>query len=404
MGKVEDLLMPHQLEVIEKLDNGKILHGSVGDGKTFAIMGYYVAKELPKWPRDIYVITTAKKRDLLDWEKAAAQFAIGTIPEETIGGVLSVDSWNNLKNYTEIQDAFFIFDEQRLIGSGEWVKAFIKIAKNNRWVMLSATPGDTWMDYVPVFVANGYYKNRTEFKRKHVIYDSYYVKYPKIKGYINEFKLELLRNEVLVEMPFIKHTIRHMNYTDVGYDKRDYNRIKLERWNIFDQLPVKDAAEKWRLMRRVVNQDPSRLAKLREIITWHPRLIVWYNFNYELNILLDLAGEIPTSQYNGHVHDPVPEGDNWVYLVQYVAGAEAWDCTATDAMVLYSLPDSYKNFSQCLGRIDRLNTPYTDLFYYLLVSDSIVDVARKASLESKKNFNEKRFIKEMEEFEASEDA
>jgi hypothetical protein len=386
-------LMPHQLEAVENLANGRILWGEVGSGKTATALEYYMRNELG---RDIYVITTAKKRDSLDWEGEAAEFGIGTVRDATIGGVIKIDSWNNIGKYADIEGEFFIFDEQRLVGSGAWVKSFLKIAKKNNWILLTGTPGDTWMDYVPVFIANGFYKNRTDFKRKHVIYEPF-VRYPKIKGYIGERKLELLRNELLVEAPFISHTIRHMNYLPIGYDKFIAGEVWKKRWNFLDHKPCKDAAEAFRLMRRVVNSHSSRLDVIRCLMQMHPRLIIFYNWDYELEILRKLKNEICTLEWNGHKKDPLPEGPEyeWVYLVQYVSGAEGWNCTSTDAMVLYSLTYSYKNFIQALGRIDRLNTPFKDLYYYILVSDAITDRAPKIALDHKKDFNERRYAEEL---------
>jgi hypothetical protein len=380
-------LMDHQKEAIEQLGNGKILWGSVGSGKTAAVLAYYMKHEIP---RHIFVITTAKKRDTLDWEGEAAKFGIGTEPHLTMGGLIEVDSWNNLGKYTDVEDAFFVFDEQRLVGYGSWVKNFLKIAKKNHWVMLTATPGDTWLDYAPVFIANGFYKNITQFKSAHVLYEPF-SKFPKVRGYLGESKLELLRNEILVEMPYLKDTVRYLNYTPVGYDKDAVDKIVKRRWNIFENKPIKDAAEMFRLMRRVVNSDPSRIEMIRFLMKMHPKLIVFYNFDYELEILRTLRDGVEVFEYNGHVKDPLPDGERWVYLVQYVAGAEAWNCTSTDAMVLYSLTYSYKNFIQVQGRIDRLNTSFVDLYYYILVSDSAIDRAIKDALGHKKNFNEKRF-------------
>ncbi len=158
---------------------------------------------------------------------------------------------------------------------------------------------------------------------------------------------------------------------------------------------IKDVAEMFRLIRRVVNSDPSRLEMIRHLMTLHPRLIIFYSYNFELDILRTLCDEIEVGEWNGHQKDGVPESDNWVYLVQYVAGAESWNCISTDAMVLYSLTYSYKNFIQAQGRIDRLNTKFETLYYYILASNSIVDRAIKKSLESKKNFNERKFMAEL---------
>ena len=378
-------LMPHQKEAVTNLKNGSILWGGVGSGKTMTALAYYIASEAPK---DVVVITTAKKRDSLDWEEEALMFGIGTEPGLTHQGVLTVDSWNNIGKYIERAGCFFIFDEQRLVGTGTWVKHFIKISQKNRWILLSATPGDTWLDYAPVFIANGFYKNITDFKRKHVLYEPW-SKFPKVKGYLNETKLELLRNEILVEMAFVRHTERMVNRFYLDYDQVKFNQVVKDRWNPYEDKPVKDVSELFRLMRRISNEDPSRIEFIRRLLTCHDRLIIFYNFNYELELLRELKDRTDVFEWNGHRKDPVPEGDKWVYLVQYVAGAEGWNCVSTDAMVLYSMTYSYKNFMQALGRIDRLNTPYTTLYYYLLTSYSAIDLAVLKSLTLKKSFNER---------------
>lgn len=388
-------LMEHQLNAIELLGSGKILWGGVGTGKSATVLGYYMKKEKP---RDIYVITTAKKRDSLDWESEAAKFGIGTDRDATLAGVLKVDSWNNIGRYLDVKDAFFIFDEQRLVGSGSWVSNFLKIARKNDWVLLSATPGDSWIDYVPVFIANGFYKNRTKFKWEHVLYEPY-TRFPKIRGYLNETKLELLRNDILVEMPYIKHTEPMINWLPVGYDIELFKQVYKKRWHVYEDRPIKDVAELFRVMRRVVNSDPSRLKMIRELMKMHERLIIFYNFNYELEILRTLHDSVFVAEWNGHRKDPLPNSSRWVYLVQYVAGAEGWNCTATDAMIMYSLTYSYKNFIQARGRIDRLDTGFTTLYYYIFVSTAMIDKAIKNALSDKKNFNEKKFMKEIEKLE-----
>lgn len=384
-------LMDHQEEVVDKLANGKILWGGVGSGKSIAVLAYYMKYEAP---RHLYVITTAKKRDTLDWEGEAALFGIGTNDFATVAGIITVDSWNQLKNYEDIEDAFFIFDEQRLVGNGSWVKSFIKIAKKNHWVLLTATPGDSWMDYAPVFIANGYYRNITEFRREHVLYEPF-VKFPKIKRYLNERKLEVLRNDILVEMPFIRHTTRYLNYLPVGYNSELMKKVFIDRWHVFEDRPIHDAAELWRTMRKIVNMDPTRLEMIIKLMMCHDRMIIFYNFDYELEILRNLERLTFVAELNGHRHDPIPNSKKWVYLVQYVAGAEAWNCTETDAMVLYSLTYSYKNFEQAQGRIDRLDTLYTSLFYYIFVSNSAVDRGILRSLQNKENFNERKYVDEM---------
>jgi hypothetical protein len=387
-------LYPHQQDAVEKLDNGKILWGGVGTGKSLTAVAYYMKKEAP---RDVYVITTAKKRDSLDWEDAFAKFGVGTKRNGTVAGVLRVDSWNNITKYKNVRGAFFIFDEQRLVGSGAWAKAFEFLAKeqnHNRWILLSATPGDNWLDYVSVFIANGFYKNRTEFKRQHVVYNTY-SKFPKVDHYVDEGKLRRLRNSLLVHMPYKRHTKRILTTVKVEFDQEKVDIVLKDRWNPYTEQPIKSVAELFYTMRRVVYSDPSRITAIRRLVNENPRLIVFYNFDYELEILRTLSGELTVAEWNGKKHQPVPGSDRWAYLVQYVAGAEAWECITTNAMAFHSLTYSYKNWHQAHGRNDRLNTPFTELRYWSLLSDSSIDRAVRASLDAKKSFNEVRFAKKL---------
>jgi hypothetical protein len=391
------------------MKNGCILNGDVGSGKSITAAAYFYVKvcggdlringfggveDMPR-PRDVVVITTARKRKSLDWEKEFAAFGISTNRDTSVYGIqLTVDSFNNIEKYQDVKDAFFIFDEQRLVGAGAWVKAFIKIAKSNQWIMLSATPGDNWMDYCPIFIANGFYKNRTEFVREHVVFKRF-VKFPAIEKYVDEGRLDRYRRSIIVDMPMQRHTTRHIQNIMVENDKRLAEKVWKERWNIYEDRPIRDIAELFRVMRKLVNTDPSRIRTLDQLFSdKHPKLIVFYNFNYELDNLREYAEAkgVVYAEWNGQVHQDVPTGDRWLYFVQYTAGAEAWNCITTDAMVLFSLNYSYKVNQQVLGRIDRGNTPFKDLYYYKFRSNSVIDNAILRSLATKKSFNEKEFL------------
>ena len=378
-----DELRPHQRKALSQLSDGKILWGGVGSGKSRVAAAYYETEHRHK---DVYVITTAKKRDSKDWEGEFARIVVGSSSDSSIHGLLTVDSWNNLDKYKDVTGAFFIFDEQRLVGSGAWVKAFLKIAKANKWILLSATPGDTWLDYIPVFVANGFYKNRTEFKREHVIYAPF-TKFPKVDRYVGEGRLLKLRDQILVRMLHPKETVRHSVNEVVEYNKELTDSVLKNRWHIYQNRPIKDVAELYGVLRRITNSDPSRLRRVETLLEKHPKMILFYNFNYELEILRRLGDKVAVSEWNGWRHEEIPTADSWCYLVQYVAGAEGWNCIETDTIGFYSLTYSYKLWEQAHGRIDRLNTPFTDLYYYMLRSKSGIDTAIWRSLHAKKNFN-----------------
>lgn len=370
-------LYDHQKEAISKLKNGSILRGGVGTGKSRTSLAFY-KKE---WgDRDLYIITTAKKRDSGEWEEECEPFEINKV---------TIDSWNNIGKYKDIKNSAFIFDEQRLVGSGTWVKNFLKISKINNWILLTATPGDTWTDYIPTFVANGFYKNKTEFLRRHAVY-SRFAKYPKIENYIETKTLVKHRDNILVNMEYKKHTTPHHKDVYVDYDRVTYKTIMSKRWNIYTNEPISSPAEICYTLRKLVNMDPSREEALLEILDRHPRVIVFYNFDYELDILRNICtvNNIEYAEWNGHKHMVVPEVNKWVYLVQYTAGAEGWNCITTDTIVFYSQNYSYKIMIQAAGRTDRLNTKYDDLYYYHLVSNANIDLAIARALRNKKNFNQ----------------
>lgn len=403
-------LYDYQNDALSRMKNGCILCGGVGSGKSRTALAYYFFKNggadldyvagdgyLPMGdpPQNLYIITTARKRDTLEWEGELAPFLISTHKETSLySNTVVVDSWNNIKKYAEVKDAFFIFDEQRVVGSGVWVKSFLKIARNNEWILLSATPGDTWMDYIPVFIANGFYKNKTEFIREHVVYKRN-VKFPMVDRYLNTGRLIRLRNNILVNMDFKRETVSHHEDIYTRYDISKYKDIIRTRWNPWENKPIESPGEYCYSLRKIVNSDESRQVALLELFEKHPKVIIFYNFDYELEILKNLSydDDVEIAEWNGHKHQPVPESKSWIYLVQYNAGAEGWNCIKTDTIIFYSQNYSYKVMVQASGRIDRLNTPYKDLYYYHMKSRSGIDLAISRALRDKKKFNETRFAK-----------
>lgn len=393
-------LYPHQQEALEKMHDGCILCGEVGSGKSLTALAYFYIdcggsirqngkgrfRQMAR-PIPLYIITTAKKRDSHEWEEECARLHLA---EQT---KVVIDSWNNIKKYEKVSGAFFIFDEQRVVGYGAWVKAFLKISRRSRWILLSATPGDTWTDYIPVFVANGFYRNKTEFCAMHAVY-SRYSKYPKIERFLDEDVLEKLRDRILVNMPCEKKTVPHHIDIRCEYDKKKYLNVWRDRWDPYKDEPIPQVSQLFYCMRRVVNEDRSRLRACSELLEKHQRAIIFYNFNYELLELTRLCDElgIERAEWNGEKHNGLPTSDRWVYLVQYAAGAEGWNCTTTDTMIFFSQNYSYRMTAQAAGRIDRLNTPYVDLYYYHLKSYAPIDLAIAKALKNKKKFNERAYF------------
>ena len=395
-------LYPHQLKALKKMHNGCILCGKVGSGKSRTALAYVYICELggslringegvytkPELPKDIYIITTAKKRDTLEWDEEVAYFHL---PEDIH---VTIDSWNNIQKYKNVIGAVFIFDEQRVVGKGAWVKSFLKIAKGNHWMLLSATPGDKWEDYIPVFLANGFYKNRSQFKAEHMIFKPY-LKFPVIDHYVGTKRLKYYADQVLVPMDFEHDIVKHHIDILCEYDKNHYKQAFRDRWDPYENCPIEETGKLCYVLRRVSNDNPSRYSQLREIMKEHTKAIIFYNFTYELiglRIFFTESG-YEIGEWNGEKHTPIPEGDKWVYLCQYTAACEGWNAISTDTMIFFSQNYSYKITEQAAGRIDRLNTPFKELYYYYFRSMSPIDIAIRRALKLKQTFNEKIFMK-----------
>lgn len=388
MSKIE--LYPYQKKAINQLDSGKVLYAGVGVGKSLTALSYYIQKENSD---RLIIITTPKKRNDGEWLSEASRL------DMNLDNIM-VDSWNNIDKYTDIENQFFIFDEQRAVGSGKWANTFIKIAKKNRWIMLTATPGDTWMDFVPLFLANGFYRNRTDFNSKHVIFNNF-VKFPQVRSYINVDRLIELKKNLLVEMAKPKEKIVDKLSKEwvVSYDKELYSRVADDFWDIFKDEPITNASQYSLCLRRICNESTDKLAVMDTLMARHPKVIIFYSFDHELDILTDYLTKrgIPFAQYNGHKHDNIPDTDSWAYLVQYSAGAEGWNCVLTDTIIFFSKSYSYKAMIQAAGRIDRLNTPFDVLYYYYLKTNSEIDKRIDKNLADKKDFNVNKFYKEKTE-------
>ena len=107
----KSFLYDYQMKAVNNMRNGCILNGGVGSGKSRTALYYYFINQggkiddtyVPIKPnsKDLYIITTARKRDTLEWEGELANFLMSTDEQQTkrYGNKIVVDSWNNIKKY-----------------------------------------------------------------------------------------------------------------------------------------------------------------------------------------------------------------------------------------------------------------------------------------------------------------
>ena len=85
-------LRDYQTDAVERIKNGCILCGGVGSGKSRTALAYYYKQNggklgtknyirMPDTPKDLYIITTARKRDTLEWEGELSPFLLSVHAE-----------------------------------------------------------------------------------------------------------------------------------------------------------------------------------------------------------------------------------------------------------------------------------------------------------------------------------
>ena len=374
-------LLKYQEEAIQKLHSGSVLYGATGSGKSLTGLAYYMRC----WSHlDLYIITTSKKRNAGEWEEEIAK--LGCPPPKAI------DSWNRLKNYRMVSDAFFLFDEHKVGGHGKWAQSMITIAKKNKWILLTATPGDVWDDYASIFIANEFVKNKTTWNEDFCIFDRI-SKYPKIIGYQREDVLKNMRDAVLVPMEYQseKVPIPYVIPYKVDHEEEAYVLARRKSLRHPEMRAFRNTSAMFAYMRMNLPDKESKIQALADVLKKEPKAIIFYNFTPEKYEIENAARQvnIPFFQYNGQIKDNVPDGDTWVYAVQYTAGAEAWNCITCRTVIFYSMNYSYKVMTQAKGRIDRCNSPFDELHYYYFISpDFEIDQEILNALTRKEKFNE----------------
>ena len=148
-----------------------------------------------------------------------------------------------------------------------------------------------------------------------------------------------------------------------------------------------------RMMCSYLNKD--RIAAFRDLIqSTEDRVIVFYNFNDELNALLDIAIEIerPVSIVNGERKDldAFEADENSITFVQYQAGAMGLNLQKANKIIYFSLTDRSELFEQSKKRIHRIGQEST-CFYYIMVCPGTVEEDILHTLEQRKDYTDELF-------------
>jgi SNF2 family DNA or RNA helicase len=139
------------------------------------------------------------------------------------------------------------------------------------------------------------------------------------------------------------------------------------------------------------NQD--KLDALKDLIdSTEDRLIVFYNFNDELNLILNLIGDRPVSIINGSTKDlsAYEDHDDAVTLVQYQAGAMGLNLQKANKIIYFTLPEKSELFEQSKKRIHRIGQTQR-CFYYIMMVENSIEEDVLSTLEMRKDYTDELF-------------
>ena len=124
------------------------------------------------------------------------------------------------------------------------------------------------------------------------------------------------------------------------------------------------------------------------------RLIVFYNFNEELQKMAELVEDRSISIVNGATKDltAYEEHSNSITFVQYQAGAKGLNLQKANKIIYFTLTQSCEDWMQSKKRIHRMGQEKTCFYYYLMCKKSVEEEILKA-LESGRDYTDNLFEK-----------
>ena len=322
-------------------------------------------------------------------------------------GIINYELAYRREELRQLKDFTMMLDESSMI-KNETAKRtkFILSLKPSHTILLSGTPTDGKYEFLySQLRLLGWKITKTAYYNRYIKTElrSYggpmfrvvtgYKNVSELKAKLKEYGAVFAKAEEVIKLPekkFIKE------YSTVSSDYKKFMKDRVIK--IDDKELTGDSTLSKRLYARMLCSAYSKdkIARLIDLVnSTSDRVIIFYNFNTELEVLRKVLFDRPISIVNGQVKDlkEYENNDNSVTLIQYQAGAMGLNLQKANRIIYFSLPERSELFEQSKARICRIGQE-KQCYYHIMMCHKSVEEKIYECLLMRKDYTDELFRKE----------
>ena len=322
-------------------------------------------------------------------------------------GIINYELAYRREELRKLKDFTMMLDESSMI-KNETAKRtkFILSLKPSHTILLSGTPTDGKYEFLySQLRLLGWKITKTAYYNRYIKTElrSYggptfrvvtgYKNVSELKAKLKEYGAVFAKAEEVIKLPekkFIKE------YSTVSSDYKKFMKDRIIK--IDDKELTGDSTLSKRLYARMLCSAYSKdkISRLIDLVnSTSDRVIIFYNFNTELEALKKAVSDRPISIVNGQVKDlkAYENNDNSVTLIQYQAGAMGLNFQKANRIIYFSLPERSELFEQSKARICRIGQE-KQCYYHIMMCRKSVEEKIYECLLMRKDYTDELFRKE----------
>ena len=322
-------------------------------------------------------------------------------------GIINYELAYRREELRQLKDFTMMLDESSMI-KNETAKRtkFILSLKPSHTILLSGTPTDGKYEFLySQLRLLGWKITKTAYYNRYIKTElrSYggpmfrvvtgYKNVSELKAKLKEYGAVFAKAEEVIKLPektFIKE------YSTVSSDYKKFMKDRIIK--IDDKELTGDSTLSKRLYARMLCSAYSKdkISRLIDLVnSTSDRVIIFYNFNTELEALRKVLFDRTISIVNGQVKDlkAYENNDNSVTLIQYQAGAMGLNLQMANRIIYFSLPERSELFEQSKARICRIGQE-KQCYYHIMMCHKSVEEKIYECLLMRKDYTDELFRKE----------
>lgn len=322
-------------------------------------------------------------------------------------GIINYELAYRRAELRQLKDFTMMLDESSMI-KNETAKRtkFILSLKPSHTILLSGTPTDGKYEFLySQLRLLGWKITKTAYYNRYIKTElrSYggptfrvvtgYKNVSELKAKLKEYGAVFAKAEEVIKLPekkFIKE------YSTVSSDYKKFMKDRVIK--IDDKELTGDSTLSKRLYARMLCSAYSKdkISRLIDLVnSTSDRVIIFYNFNTELEALRKVLFDRPISIVNGQIKDlkAYENNDNSVTLIQYQAGAMGLNLQKANRIIYFSLPERSELFEQSKARICRIGQE-KQCYYHIMMCHKSVEEKIYECLLMRKDYTDELFRKE----------